>query len=166
MKKITTTIILLAIPALVLAGPGKMMKNKPMQKTRAAVCDQLNLTEQQQEQMHALRIKHQKAMIPVQSDLKLAKLELDELIRDGETSKKLDTAIKKVNNLRAKQFEMQVKHRIETGKILTEEQRAIMQKCKRSRGMEYRHDRERGKHCGMKGGGHRMPVMPEGLEAE
>lgn len=129
---------MLAIPALVLAGPQKMMKNHPMPGKRMDICEQLNLTPEQQDQIHDLKVAHQKKMVPLQADLKLARLELEELIRKGDTSKKLDAAIKKVNDLRAKQFDMQVKHRLDVGKILTDEQRAIWQKhhsgCEMGRG--------------------------------
>jgi len=93
MKKMTTAIILLAIPVLVLAGPRKKMKNHPMPEKRMDMCEQLNLTDEQQEKMHDLKVAHQKEMVPLQADLKLAHLELEELIRDGDISKKMDAAI-------------------------------------------------------------------------
>lgn len=160
MKKMTLAIILLAIPALVLAGPRKKMKHQPMMEKRMETCEQLNLTDEQQEKMHDLRVAHQKVMIPVQADLKLAHLELEELIRNGDTSKKLDAAIKKVNDLKANQFEKQIKHRLEVGKVLTNEQKAIWHK----------HHNGSGKGCGDRfgrmGDGTRMQCMPDGPKAD
>jgi len=108
--------------------------------------------------MHDLKVAHQKEMVPLQADLKLAHLDLDELIRDGDTSKKLDAAIKKVNDLKASQFEKQIKHRLEVGKILTDEQKAIWQKQGHRPGMK---DRRGG--CG---DGPRMGCMYDGPEKD
>jgi len=146
----TTAIILLAIPVLVLAGPRKKMKNHPMPEKRMDMCEQLNLTDEQQEKMHDLKVAHQKEMVPLQADLKLAHLELEELIRDGDISKKMDAAIKKVNDLKASQFEKQIKHRLEVGKILTDEQKAIWQKHRTGRG-KGRHPKGHGDGHGMMG---------------
>jgi len=158
MKKMTTAIILLAIPALVLASPRKMKKHPPMMEKRMEMCEQLNLTAEQQEKMHDLKVAHQKEMVPLQADLKLAHLELEELIRDGDTSKKLDVAVKRVNDLKASQFEKQIKHRLEVGKILTDEQKAIWQKQGRRPGM--------GDRRGGRGDGPRMGCMPDRPEAD
>ncbi|MBN2602042.1 MAG: periplasmic heavy metal sensor [Candidatus Marinimicrobia bacterium] len=159
MKKLTTAIILLAIPALVLAGPGKMAQGRKMASERMEMCKMLNLTEEQQKKMDDMRVAHQKEMIPLQADIKLADIELGELIRAGDTSKKLDAAIKKVNDLKAKQFEKQVKHRMEVASILTDEQKAIWRKCHREPKM--------GKHSrGGCGEGTRMGCMPDGPEKD
>lgn len=128
MKKLTAMIVIFAIPALVLAGPRKMMREKPASGMRMETCAELNLTAEQQQKIDALRLAHQKEMIPLQADIRLAKLELDELVRAGDTSKKLDAAIKKVNDLKSKRFEKQVKHRMDVANILTAEQKAIWQK--------------------------------------
>lgn len=165
MKKITTAIILLAIPALVLAGPRRMMKNHPMPGKRMDMCEQLNLTEGQQDKMHDLKVAHQKQLVPLQADLKLAHLDLEELIRDGDTSKKLDVAIKKVNDLKANQFEKQIKHRLEVGKILTDEQKTIWQK--RQKGFKNRcHPRGRGTGVGMMGDRPHIPYWTDRSEAD
>lgn len=165
MKKITTAIILFAIPALVFAGPRKMMRNYPMPGKRMDMCEQLNLTVDQQEKMHDLRVAHQKAMVPVQADLKLAHLELEELIRDSDTSKKLDAAIKNVNSLKASQYEKQIKHRLAIGKILTDEQKVFWQRYHRGRGMG-RRPGGRGAGVGMMGDYPRMPYWIDGPEAD
>ena len=165
MKKITTAIILLAIPALVFAGPRRMMNNQPMPGKRMDMYEQLNLTVEQQEKVHDLRIAHQKAMVPLQADLKLAHLDLEELIRDDDTSKKLDAAVKKVNDLKANQFEERIKHRLEIGKILTNEQKILWQRYGRGRGMERRPGR-RGAGFGMMGDRPHIPYWTDRPEAD
>jgi len=144
MKKLTTAIVFLVIPVLVLAGPSRMKAGRKVTGAPMEMCKELNLTEEQQQKMHDLRVEHQKAVIPLLADIKLAKLDIEELVRKGDTSKKLDAAIKKVNNLRAKHFELQIRHRIEVGQILTDEQKAVWQKLQGHRGMMKAHPGMRG----------------------
>ncbi len=165
MKRLTTAIILLAIPALVIAGPRRVIKKQMMTEKRMNICERLNLTDEQQEKMHDLRVAHQKKVIPLQAKLKLAHLDLEELIREGDTSKKLNEAIKNVSSLKGNQLEMQVKHRIKIGKILTDEQGTIWQKYHNYRKKGY-HPRGRGDRFGMMGGGPCMPYMFDGPEAD
>lgn len=153
MKKLTAMIVVFAIPALVLAGPRKMMREKPASGMRMEICAELNLTAEQQQKIEALRLAHQKEMVPLRADIQLAKLELEELVRAGDTSKKLDAAIKKVNDLKAKQFEKQVKHRMDVANILTDEQKAIWRTHCRAYGMESRF-RNCGEEHGKMGGPH------------
>lgn len=151
MKKLSALIILFAIPALVLGGPRKMMGEKPAPGMRKESCAELNLTAEQQQKIDALRLAHQKEMIPLQADIRLAKLELEELVRTGDTSKKMDAAIKKVNDLKSKQYEKRIKHRIEVANILTDEQKAIWLKHCRTGEMGNRSGK-RGAGCGMMDG--------------
>ncbi len=151
MKKLTAMIITFAIPALVLAGPRKMMKDKPGTMGRMESCAELNLTAEQQQKIDALRLAHQKEMVPLRADIQLAKLELEELVRAGDTSKKLDAAIQKVNELESKQYQKQVKHRVAVANVLTDEQKAIWRTRCRAYGMESRF-RNCGEEPGMMGG--------------
>ena len=65
MKRLTTVIILLAIPALVIAGPKRVIKKHMMTGKHMEMTEMLDLNEEQKEQMHQLRVKHQKAIIPI-----------------------------------------------------------------------------------------------------
>ncbi len=144
MKKLSTIILLFAIPALLFAGSGKMKEKSCADGRRMYMSEKLNLSDEQAEQMHALGVAHQKKVIPLRADLKLAQIELDELVRAGDSSKKLDAAIKKVNELKGNLNELQVKHRVEVGKILTDEQRAMLNKHHSGRGMKHEMRRPRG----------------------
>jgi len=126
MKRLTTAIILLAIPALVIAGPKQLIKKRVMTGKQMGMAEKLNLNDEQKEQMHQLRVNKQKAVVPLQADLKLARLELEELIRNDDTSKKIDAAVKKINNLKGNLFEIQVKHRIAVKNVLTKEQQEMI----------------------------------------
>ncbi|MBL7067103.1 MAG: Spy/CpxP family protein refolding chaperone [Candidatus Marinimicrobia bacterium] len=126
MKCLTTVIILLAIPALVIAGPKRVVKKHMMTGKHMEMAEKLNLNDEQKEQMHQLRVKHQKAIIPITADLKLARLELEELISSDGSSKKIDAAIGKINDLKGKFLELRVKHRIAMRNILTDDQKAMI----------------------------------------
>ncbi|HCL00140.1 MAG TPA: hypothetical protein DHW42_08575 [Candidatus Marinimicrobia bacterium] len=140
MKRLTTAIILLAIPALVIAGPKQVIKKHMMTGKRMEMAGKLDLNEEQKEQMHQLRVNKQKAVVPLQADLKLAQLELEELIRNDDTSKKIDIAIKKINNLKGNLFEIQVKHRIAVKNVLTREQQEMIKH--RKPGMQCGHGKK------------------------
>jgi Spy/CpxP family protein refolding chaperone len=126
MKRLTTAIILLAIPALVIAGPRRVIKKYMMTGKHMEMAEKLNLNEEQKEQRHQLRVKHQKAIIPITADVKLARLELEELIRSDGSSKKIDAAIGKINDLKGKFLKLRVKHRIAMRNILTDDQKAMI----------------------------------------
>ncbi|MCK4640229.1 MAG: hypothetical protein KAU06_02725 [Candidatus Marinimicrobia bacterium] len=126
MKRLTTVIILLAIPALVIAGPRRVIKKHMMTEKRMEMAEILDLNEEQKEQMHQLRVKHQKAVIPITADLKLARLELEELIRSDGSLKKIDVVIGKINDLKGKFLKLRVKHRIAMRNILTDDQKAMI----------------------------------------
>lgn len=126
MKRLTTAIILLAIPALVIAGPKRVIKKVMMTGKHMEMAEKLDLNDEQKEQMHQLRVKHQKAIIPITADLKLVRLDLEELIRNDGSSKKVDVAIGKINDLKGKFLKLRVKHRIATRNILTDDQKAMI----------------------------------------
>ena len=86
----------------------------------------LNLTDAQQEQIRKLQIKSQKDAIKLQADLKLANIELHELIQADKTGAKLDKAIAKVSDLKNKLFKARINKRMAIRKVLTAEQRKKM----------------------------------------
>ena len=86
--------------------------------------EKLDLTEIQKEKLHQIRIESKKKIIQMSADLKLAKIELHELMSKDIMSKKLDATIDKVADLKRKMFKAKIKTRVEMKKILTTEQRA------------------------------------------
>jgi Spy/CpxP family protein refolding chaperone len=130
MKRLIITLLLVSLPVLILAQPKEMMPpgGKGMEKSME-FCQNLNLSDAQKEQLHQLRLDHQKKVIPLHADLKLAQLELDELVNTGADVKKIDAAIKKVNDVKSQLFELKVKHRLAFRNVLTDEQRKLLQKC-------------------------------------
>ncbi|MBN2279434.1 MAG: hypothetical protein JXQ65_02535 [Candidatus Marinimicrobia bacterium] len=101
----------------------------------------IDLSEQQQDQIHDLKINFKKSHVQKEADLKLARLELQELIRSENSGKELDNAIDEVNKIRNELFKDQVKHRLEVQKILTDEQKEELKKLRCDRGLERREKR-------------------------
>jgi Spy/CpxP family protein refolding chaperone len=130
MRRLTIALLIISLPVLIFAQPKEMMPpgGKGMEKSME-FCQNLNLSDAQKEQLHQLRLDHQKKVIPLQADLKLAQLELDELINTGADVKKIDAAIKKVNDVKGQLFEIKVKHRLAFRNALTDDQRKLLQKC-------------------------------------
>jgi Spy/CpxP family protein refolding chaperone len=93
----------------------------------------LDLTDAQREEIGDLRTDFRKANIQREADLKLAYIELHELMRNEETGKNLDSAIDKVNQLKSEIFKARIKNRLEVQKILTEEQKDKLKSMNRKR---------------------------------
>ncbi|GEM_PF-1278128 len=152
-KSIAMLVLLAAIPTLVLTaqpGPMKDKHNMPGPYMGA----KLQLTDAQKEQMHALKLALEKKQIPMQADLKVARLELEELLVKDAAAKQIDAQIAKVNEIRGKLFEMRIRHRMESAKILTAEQKKIMQEFRMQVGMKKGMMGRRGERRMMKRGPH------------
>ena len=94
--------------------------------------EQLELTDAQEDQLHKIRLDFQKSQITLRADYKLANIDLQEMIANDETGKKLDAGIEKVANLKSQLFKARIAHRLEVRKVLTEEQKAELKKIRRN----------------------------------
>ncbi len=131
MKKYLTILLgVVVISGLLLAGPQKMMKKEMKCMHSPNLEEQLKLTDAQKDQMHKLRVENQKKCIPLTASLKLAQIDLEELIQGDAPQKKIDEAVKKVNGIRSKLFSQRTRHRIDMAKVLTKEQKSILKDTK------------------------------------
>jgi len=129
MKRLIIALLIVSLPVLIVAQPKEMVPSggKGMEQSME-FCQNLNLSDAQKEQLHQLKLDHQKKVIPLQADLKLAQLELDELVNTGADVKKIEAAIKKVNDVKSQLFELKVKHQLTFRNVLTDEQRKLIPK--------------------------------------
>lgn len=118
------------IPGLLLAGPQKMIKKEMKCMHSPNFEEQLKLTDAQKDQMHKLKVENQKKCIPLTASLKLARIDLEELIQSDASQKKIDEAVKKINGIKSKLFSQRIKHRIDMAKVLTKEQKSILKDSK------------------------------------
>ena len=84
--------------------------------------EELNLTTEQQQQMQDLRTKHQKEMIPLRADLKVERIELQELIRSNAGQSEINAKIDRIGQMETSLEKKRVAHRLEMRGILTPEQ--------------------------------------------
>lgn len=82
----------------------------------------LELTDEQQEKIHDIRIEYQKKNIPLWADLKMARVELREAFANNENDGKVKKAAEKVNEAKNKLYMSQIEQKLEVRNILTEEQ--------------------------------------------
>ena len=165
-KYLTILLAVVIIPGLLFAGPQKMVK-KVMKSMHSPDLElQLKLTDAQKDQMHKLKVENQKKRIPLVAKLKLARIELEEIIQSDASQKRIDEAVKKVNGIRSKLFSQRIKHRIDMAKVLTKEQKSILKDCK------FRHHFKRFGKSLKRHGGHGMfgqgfpPEFEEDIDME
>ncbi len=86
----------------------------------------LNLTEEQEKQIQALRIKHLKEVLPIETEIKIKEIELEDLWQAEKIDAKgIVAKVKEIGELRNKLELAKVNHRIEVYKLLTPEQRKV-----------------------------------------
>ena len=83
------------------------------------------LTDQQKAEHKKINLKYQRLNIPLRSDLKLANLDLKEAMENLD-QKKIDDAVKKINDINAKLFKNKIDQKVEFIKILTDEQKKML----------------------------------------
>jgi len=92
----------------------------------------LDLTETQQEQIDKIYTKFVKEQIKLRADMNLARIELEEIIHNDVTGKKLEDAIEKVTNYENQLFKARIHNRVEIRNLLTDEQKAQLEKNRRA----------------------------------
>jgi len=86
------------------------------------------LTEEQRVKIQELRLKHMKEILPLETDLQIKRLELENLwTADKLDAKAIIAKVKEINELQNKLELTRVNHRLEIAQILTPEQRRQMQ---------------------------------------
>jgi Spy/CpxP family protein refolding chaperone len=169
MKKMTHTLCLALLAAgLALAQPGPASSAKPettapdMMAPEAPMMPGMagvvgiagmmppDMTEEQVQKCDAMRIAHLKTVMPIQTDIQVAEIELDALWRTDEPDvKKIIAKVKELSDLRAKLELARVSHRLDMHKVFTPEQRKAMKKMHMGKGMKG--GRGRGMGMGMRG---------------
>ena len=127
---------------------------KPIKRIREKrieiVREEINLTDQQREEMRKLRAEYQKEMIKLNAELKILRLELQELLEPKEPDKdKIYAHIDKMNNLRTEMSKKRVDFLLKMRTIFTPEQWEKMKKSRRFFRFDRMHKRfsgERGFH--------------------
>jgi len=123
-----------------------------------------DMTPEQLEKMDALRAAHMKTVMPIQTDIRVAEIELDALWRaDKLDAKKIVAKVNEIGGLRQKLELAMVNHRIDMYNLMTPDQQKAMRKMHMGRGMMGKgmgrgmrgmmRGQMGGEGCGMQGGG-------------
>jgi len=94
---------------------------------KSGLVEELNLTSDQIKQMQESKLSMQKALIPLQSEVKLARLELQELLRKGANKSTLDQKIDEISTIKAKIQKLHMAQRVEFRDMLTAEQKSKLE---------------------------------------
>ena len=158
MKLTRSTVTLLVGLALVLTVP--LLAQMAGQGASEKGCAIPNLTPDQAAKMAKLKLDHQKALVPLQSDLKIKRLELRQLMLEKADQKKLEAKIDEMAKAGAEIQKKCLAHRNAVGGLLTDEQKkALEQKCG---GMSCGAGMGHGAGCGGGSNGHKMGKMEQG----
>jgi Spy/CpxP family protein refolding chaperone len=135
------------------AGPGPGMRGaRGRGGTGEALRARLNLTDDQKSRIADIRDRHERSAIPIQSDLRVASLDLRKLMRaDRPDERAIHAQIDRISDLRGSLQKNRVSSMLEARSVLTPAQQKIM----RESGGGLMGGGMRG-HRGMRGG-HRGP---------
>lgn len=122
-------------------GKGKNVQMKGQMKGEKCQI----LTEEEREKVTEVKRDFEKKAIPLRADIKVLKMELDELIIDGKST---DAKLNELNDAKAKLSKEQVKHKAAVRKIVGEEKYKKLEMHKR----HMMHGKMKGMHGGKKGG--------------
>ncbi len=116
------TVFLLAA-GLVFAASGRYRQDKPYVpgpgmgvNARTSV-----LTEDQQKAFDEAKLDHQKKVVPLRAEMRVLRMEIDNMIREGKSEKDIRGHVKKLNDLRASLNEEMIGHRIATRELVGED---------------------------------------------
>jgi Spy/CpxP family protein refolding chaperone len=161
-KTLTTAAVLLALTGLALAqcpmqGPGAQggPAGGPMMEGRggrmmsddaprglgmgrgqwwenAEIAKELGLTNEQSEKIDQMALKHRKEMVKLQADLKIARMELQDLIEDNASDSDIRKKSNEIKLLGNKEHEARTEHMLDVRKVLTAEQQKKLKSLNRN----------------------------------
>ena len=141
--------VLIAIMVLI-AAP--VIFAQPMDMGRMG--DKLRLSDQQIEQMQNLKMQNAKNMIKPQGDLKLAKIELKELLMKPKVDEQVVlNKVDQISSIKGDIAKIRMQHMLAARKILNDEQLAQWRKMRHGMGRGMRGHKGCDGPCGMMGGG-------------
>gem|GEM_PF-1133155 len=107
-------------------GQGRQFQEKPehgMQGMQKGMHECLELTADQIKQVEEFKFEMKKKLIPLQADLKMAKLELQEMMSGDASADALDKKIDEISAIKAEIQKIRIRHRLQFRDILTDEQK-------------------------------------------
>lgn len=109
--------------------PRAMIRKELRRHRGPCLEEQLKLTDEQKSSVEKLRLKYRRECIPIEANLKLARLDLKEALQNLD-QKKIDEAVKKINDYRGQLFQKRINEKVEFLKLLTPEQKKMLDEKK------------------------------------
>lgn len=143
-------------------GQGKGRFNDDDGRGRMRMVEALELTDEQIAAHKDMKLESEKKLIPLHADLKLARLELNEMIANDASQSSIDQKVDAVGKIRTQIQKIRVAERVQFRNSLTDEQKKKLETLPMGRGFGGRGmggDGDgpgfgaRGGHRGMRGGG-------------
>jgi len=107
-------------------GPGMMGEGRGMGRGQwwenDAIAKEIGLTEDQEKKIDVMATAHRKEMIRAEADLKIAKMELNDLFDNMENETAIRKKSQEVSKLQEKIYNARTEHRLAMHKVLTAEQ--------------------------------------------
>jgi Spy/CpxP family protein refolding chaperone len=101
--------------------------------------ERLDLTDAQRGKLAEVRDKHRRAAVPIEGDLKLARMDLEKLMRSEKPdANAVSRQVDKISNLRAQLMKNRLTGLIEARTVLTPEQQKKLQEMRREGGRRMR----------------------------
>lgn len=123
-----------------MAGPGMGGHRRGGRALRGLAMrrlEQLGLSEQQKTRIADIRDEHEKEAIRMQSDLRLARLELRKLLRAEQPNvRAIDSQIDRLSTIRGEMMKSGIRSRIEVRSVLTPKQRQKLREMPLERGRQ------------------------------
>ncbi len=151
---VTVLFLLATVSAYAQHGMGHDRESKEkaehgMQGMQKGMHECLELTPEQLEQIKEFKFEMKKKLIPLHADLKLANLELHEMMSGDASADALDKMIDKISAIEAKIQKIKIRHKLQFRDILTDEQK---KKCGSMPGAGHGFGKGHGACGGGKGG--------------
>lgn len=123
MKKMTLLAMIMIFAGSVYAQPGPCKDGKgprgDMKGKGAMIFDSLD--EAQQEALHKEKLSHEKTVIPLRAEMKVARMEYGEMITKGENRKKIDKKSEEIAKIREKLDTERTDHLLKVREIVGED---------------------------------------------
>ncbi len=129
------------------------MKERDPEMMKERIADKLNLSDEQKSAIEDLRLKHQRAMIPLKSEMEQKEIEMKELrLKGNYTRADFISKVKEINDIKSKMEISRAENQMDIYELLNDEQKAAWNKMRGKFGdhrremMEKRFDKKMGQH--------------------
>ncbi len=116
--------LLLSASAFAQRGPGNGNCFNRGDRAGVGICDNLDLTDDQQTKVDALRVTHLKATLEKHDQLMEKEVKLNSLLNDATIDQKeVEKMVKDISNLKSELMLARINHRMEVRELLNDEQK-------------------------------------------